>query len=137
MMDDATYRKIFQQFLDRYWGAFHEVLEAQSVTPSRLAGSLFTALREEHDVFVRTYGGPERDTVHALGTLWHGVAVDRIERIDAPLKATTISAALVHFERLFNALQELGDRFAKTRAEILAAAPHGTPTGPLRADASH
>jgi hypothetical protein len=58
-MDEATYRQLFEQFLHRYWGAFHEVLEAQSVTPSRLAGSLFSALRNEHDAFAEsgTRGG--------------------------------------------------------------------------------
>jgi hypothetical protein len=137
MMNEATYRQLFQQFLHRYWGAFHEVLEAQSVTPARLAGSLFTALREEHDAFITAYEGPERDTVHALGVLWHAVAADRLERVDAPLTAQNVSAALRHFERLFNALHELGDRFPKARAEVLGAAPHGTPVGPLRADSSH
>jgi hypothetical protein len=34
-------------FLDNYRGAFHEALEAQSVTPRRLAGSLSEALRGE------------------------------------------------------------------------------------------
>jgi len=134
-MDEATYRQLFQQFLYRYWGAFHEVLEAQSVTPSRLAASLVAELRNEHTAFAAAYEGPERDAVHALGAIWQANAADRRGRVDAPLTGSNVTAALQHFERLFNALHRLGARFPKTRTAVLAAAPHGTPAEPLRVDA--
>lgn len=36
-MDETTYRRLLTQCLNEYWGACHEVLEAQSVNARMLA----------------------------------------------------------------------------------------------------
>ena len=135
-MDEATYRQVFRQFLCDYWGAFHEALEAQSVTPSRLAGSIFTALKDRHRAFEAIYAGPARPDVNALGEIWHALEAERYIWPDPPLKHDEVVKAHQHFERLFETLLQQGQTFGTARAEILAQSPHGTPKEPLRADAA-
>ena len=70
-MNERRYRSLFEQFLNDYWGAFHEVLEAQSVNPQKLAASLFDALVDAHARFAAGCGQPQaRDIEHRLEHLW-------------------------------------------------------------------
>ena len=135
-MDEATYRQVIRQFLYDYWGAFHEALEAQSITPSRLAGSIFTALKDQHRAFEEIYAGPARPDVDALGEIWHALEAERYIWPDPPLKHDEVVKAQRHFAQIFEILVRAGRAFGAARAEILAHAPHGTPTEPLRADAA-
>ena len=135
-MNEATYRRVFRQFLDDYWGAFHEALEAQSVTPARLAGSLFTALRDQHRAFHAIYNGPARSDIDALGEIWSALEAERYIWPDPPLKHDDVIKAREHFKRIFETLLQQGSKFGTARAEILAQALHGTPNDPLRVDAA-
>jgi hypothetical protein len=68
-MTESAFKKVFTQFLNSYWGAFHEALEAQSVTPTRLAGSLFQALQSEHRSFEAMYVGSAKNALADLGRI--------------------------------------------------------------------
>ena len=86
-MDKETYRQVLTQFLDNYWGAFHEVLEAQSVNPQMLAAPLFEALVAEHERFTAPSDGAVDPALQGLGRLWRHVAERRevtLERRSPP-----------------------------------------------------
>jgi hypothetical protein len=133
-MTSAEYRAVLTQFLGEYWGTFHEVLEAQSVTPARLAGSLYGDLTAAHARFAERSNGIARVAVDALGELWRRVSDHRTTVADAPLTADDVNEARVHFEAIYDALFRLGRPFASVRAEVLTHAAHGDPRAPLRAD---
>jgi hypothetical protein len=133
-MDEAVYGEVFKQFLYDYWGAFHEVLEAQSVTPKRLAGSLFSALRAQHRAFAAAYEGSPRRDVATLGAIWQALEAERHHLPDLPLKHGDVIRARRCLERIYDALLRHGKAFGGTTAEILVHAPHGTPREPLQAD---
>lgn len=133
-MNEATFRQVFAQFLNDYWGAFHEALEAQSVTPKRLAGSLFTAIVAQHRIFAATYSGEAEHAVAALARIWREIEARRYQFADPPLTRDEATKARALFAELFESLNAAGARFATARREILAAAAHGTPAEPLRAD---
>ncbi len=135
-MNSKKYRQTLTQFLNNYWGAFHEVLEAQSVMPSRLSGSLFRDLVEEHRRFARTFPGVARSSVDDLERLWTRIEEHRTVVPDAPLSPEQIRWAREQFEEIYETLLALGEPFEGLRAEVLAMARHGDPRKPLRADAS-
>lgn len=135
-MNEAMYRRVFRQFLHDYWGAFHEALEAQSVTPARLAGSLFTRLKDQHEGFHAIYDDLARPDIEALGEIWRALEAERYIWPDPALKHDAVVKAHEHFKRIFETLLQQGSKFGATRAEILAQSPHGTPKDPLRADAA-
>lgn len=135
-MDEMTFRNVLSQFLDRYWGAFHEALEAQSVTPRRLAGSLFNALQTEHRAFEGMYVGPAKSALDELGAIWHDVETRRYEYPDPALTQDHVAKAHRLFEEIYDSLLLEGQEFPLARKEIVKQAPHGTPREPLRADAA-
>lgn len=135
-MNEKTFKKVFGQFLDSYWGAFHEVLEAQSVTPRRLAGSLFNALQGEHRRFEGVYVGHAKSAIEGLGNIWHGVEARRYLYPDPPLTHGEATEAQRLFEEIHDSLLLQGSKFPLARKEILGHAPHGTPKDALRADAA-
>lgn len=135
-MNERTFKKVFSQFLDDYWGAFHEVIEAQSVTPTRLAGSLFNALVAEHRAFEGIYTGHAKSAVEGLGHIWHELAARRYQWPDPPLTHDEISKAHQLFEQIYESLLHQGHRFTAAQKEIQKHAPHGTPRERLRADAA-
>jgi hypothetical protein len=134
-MTEKTFNKVFTQFLNNYWSAFHEALEAQSVTPRRLAGSLFNALLAEHRAFEGMDVGPAKSAVDELGAIWHDVEAQRYQFPDPALTHDEVTKALQLFEEIYDSLVDQGQPFSATRNEILKHAPHGTPKEPLRADA--
>ena len=67
-MTENVFKKVFTQFPQQLLGAFHEALEAQSVTPRRLAGSLFDALQAEHRAFEAMYVGLAKSALDGLDT---------------------------------------------------------------------
>lgn len=106
VMDETTYRRLFTQFLNEYWGAFHEVLEAQSVTPRILADPLFEALVMAHQRFAASR---ELDpAVERLGRVWKHVAERRIVTVEAPLSAREIQHARTQFGTIFDMLLSAG-----------------------------
>lgn len=135
-MTETTFKKIFTQFLDNYWGAFHEALEAQSVTPRRLAGSLFKALQAEHRTFEGIYVGRAKSALDGLGHIWHEVEARRYLWPDPALTHDDITKAQQLFEEIYDSLVHEDQKFSAARKEILKHAPHGTPKEPLRADAA-
>lgn len=135
-MTEKTFKKVFSQFLDSYWGAFHEVLEAQSVTPTRLAGSVFNALVAGHRAFESIYTGPVKSALDGLGNIWHDVEARRYLRPDPPLTHDEVTKAHRLFEGIYDSLLFQGQKFSAVQKEILKHAPHGTPKEPLRADAA-
>ena len=135
-MNSKKYRQTLTQFLNNYWGAFHEVLEAQSVMPSRLSDSLFRDLLEEHRRFANTFPGVARLSVDELERLWTRIEEHRTVVPDAPLSPEQIRWAREQFEEIYETLLSLGEPFEALRAEVLAMARHGDPRKPLRADAS-
>jgi hypothetical protein len=136
IMTESTFKKAFDQFLDNYWGAFHEALEAQSVTPKRLAGSLFEALQAEHRMFAGMYAGPAKSALDGLGRIWQDVHTRRYQWPDPPLTHDEVARARQLFEEVFESLVSQGERYPAARKEVLEHAPHGTPKEPLRADAA-
>jgi hypothetical protein len=136
-MKERTYRQLFTQFLNDYWGAFHEVLEAQSVNPRLLAGSLFDKLVAEHrrlaalDAGVKAHMGMER-----LERLWAHVVERRTDTPDAPLSAKEIAHARTQFEEIYDDLVARGAPFGHVGTEVLSHALHGHPRGPSRVDAA-
>lgn len=136
-MTDRGFRALFGQFLNGYWGAFHEVVEAQSVKPERLATSLVENLIEQHHQFVFA-GLPSavKERLDALGRLWQQVQEHREFVPDAPLSAEQVHGALREFQAMYDVLVLLGKDFPATRADVLAHAVHADPRAPLRADAA-
>jgi hypothetical protein len=134
-MTETTYRQVFTQFLNDYWGAFHEVLEAQSVNPHRLASPLFDAVVAAHARFATRKGFVEPG-VDRLRTVWQNVAERRASNPDAPLTAREVAYARDHFEMVYDALMARGKVFPRVAGDTLAHAMHGHPRGVLRADAA-
>jgi hypothetical protein len=135
IMDETTYRRLFTQFLNEYWGAFHEVLETQSVNPRRLADPLFGALVTAHQRFAAARDGVD-PAVERLGRLWNQVAERRTETVEAPLSAREVQHARTQFETIFDTLLAHGKPYPKAGPEVMSQAVHGTPRTPLRADAA-
>jgi hypothetical protein len=135
-MTETAFKKLFTQFLNNYWGAFHEALEAQSVTARRLASSLFDALQREHRAFEAMYVGPAKSAVDGLGHIWRGVQARRYQSPDPPLTHDEVTKALQLFEEIYGSLVHQGQKYAAARKDILKQAPHGTPKERLRADAA-
>jgi hypothetical protein len=135
-MTETDFKNVFTQFLGRYWGAFHEVLEAQSVTPRRLAKSLFETLRAEHRAFADVYTGPDKTALEELGRIWHDVGVRAYASPDPALTREQVARAHGLFDAIYDGLAREGDTFPAARRQILKAAPHGSPKQPLRADAT-
>jgi len=134
-MNERTYRKVFEQFLNDYWGAFHEVLEAQSVNPKRLAGSLFDDLIAAHRRFAAVAKAP-RANMARLDRLWTLVTARRAEAPDAPLSAREVMWARMQFEAIYDALTARGTLYPLASKQVHARAVHGTPRTPLRPDAA-
>ena len=135
-MTQDKFKNVLTQFLEKYWGAFHEALEAQSVTPRRLAGSLFNALQTEHRAFEAVYVGPAKSALDGLGHLWHDLEARGYEFPDPALTHDDVVKAQRLFEQIYNSLVHQGQPFEAVRKEILKHAPHGTPNDRLRADAA-
>jgi hypothetical protein len=135
VMTETTYRQVFTRFLNEYWGAFHEVLEAQSVNPHWLAPPLFDAVAAAHAWFATRKGFVEPG-VDRLGTLWRSVAERRASSPDAPLTAREITYARDQFETVYDALMARGKVFPRAADDTLQHATHGYPGGPLHADAA-
>jgi hypothetical protein len=135
-MDATRYRKVLTQFLNNYWGAFHEVLEAQSVIPSRLSAALFADLLEEHQRFTTAFRAVAPAQIADLGQLWKRVEDHRTAVPDAPLSPDQIRYARACFEEIYDELCIIGEPFEELRADVLATARHRSPREPLRADAS-
>lgn len=135
-MTEKTFREVFSYFLADYWGAFHEALEAQSVTPTRLAESLFKNLQDAHLAFTGMAVGPAGTAVEELGRLWQGLEARRYRWPDTALKHDEVSRAVALFEEIYDSLDRQGQKFPAVWNEILKNAPHGTPKEPLRADAA-
>lgn len=133
-MTETTFKKLFSQFLSHYWAAFHEAIEAQSVTPTRLAGSLFNALQTEHRAFEGMYAGPSKHALDGLGHIWNEVQARRYIWPDPGLTHDEVTQALQLFKELYDSLVHQGGEFAAARKEILKHTLHGTPKEPLRAD---
>lgn len=133
-MDESTYRQLFGQFLNDYWGAFHEVVEAQSVNPNMLAGALFDELLAAHERFVAARGGADECLGH-LGHLWFHVAERRKDTLDAPFTAREVAHAREQLEAIYDGLMTEGQPFGDAGRDVAARARHGTPRWPLRADA--
>jgi hypothetical protein len=134
-MDERTYRTLLTLFLNDYWGAFHEALEAQSVNPRMLAEPLFDALTAAHERFAAARGGVD-PAVERLGRLWRHVAERRTVTIEAPFSGREVEHARVQFETIFDTLVTQGKPYPKTRLDVVSHAAHGTPRTPLRADAA-
>ena len=135
-MTERTFKKILSQFLDDYWGAFHEALESQSVTPRRLAGSLFDALHAQHRAFEGAYVGPAKDALDELGHLWQDIEARRHQSPDPALTHDDVTKALNLFEKIYDSLVHDGREFPAALKETLKHAPHGSPKEPLRADSA-
>jgi hypothetical protein len=136
IMTEKTFRDVFSYFLSDYWGAFHEALEAQSVTPTRLAESLFKNLQQAHLAFEGRDVGSARTALEGLGRIWQELEARRYRWPDTALKQDDVSRALALFEEIYDSLVRQGQTFSAARSEILKSAPHGTPKEPLRADAA-
>jgi hypothetical protein len=129
------YRRVFAQFLNDYWGAFHEVLEAQSVNPKMLAGSLFDDMIGAHRRFVAlgdAFGPP----VDRLDGLWRHVTERRDATRDAPLSSREVAHARAQFEEIYDGLAARGTLYPLAARKVHAAAVHGTPRTPLRPDSA-
>jgi len=135
-MNERTYRRVLRQFLNDYWGAFHEVLEAQSVNHQMLAGSLFDALINEHRRFAAAYHGDLDPAIDRLGRLWQHVSERRTVTFDAPLSAREVAHARTQFETVYDGLIAGGGAYPEAGRELLSHAVHGTPRTPLRPDAA-
>ena len=134
-MNERTYRRVFRQFLNDYWGAFHEVLEAQSVNPRMLAGSLFDAVIAAHRRFVAAgdgFGSP----VDRLDRLWRRVAERRAATPDAPLTAREVTHARAQFEAIYDGLEARGALYPLASKTVHDGAVHGTPRTRLRPDSA-
>jgi hypothetical protein len=134
-MDQNTYRKVLTEFLNGYWGAFHEALEAQSVNPQMLADPLFNAVFDAHRRFAAIRDGVD-PAVERLGRLWRHVAERRKVTFEAPLSAREVAQARKEFKTIFDTLVSQGKAYAESAREVVSHAMHGTPRTPLRADAA-
>jgi hypothetical protein len=135
-MTEKTFKKALSQFLEQYWGAFHEVLEAESVTPKRLAGSLLQRLLAEHRAFEGVYVGPATSALDGLGAIWHDLEISQHQWPDPALTHDDVIKAKRLFVEIYDSLLHEGETFSAARREIVEHAPHGTPKEPLRADAA-
>src|SRR6185295_2870327 len=135
-MTKSTFTTVFTQFLNSYWGAFHEALEAQSVTPGRLAESLFKALKSEHFTFEAIYAGRAKGALDRLGQIWRELEARRYQSPDPGLTHDEITEARKLFEEIYSSLVREGQKYPALRKTILKRAPHSTPREPLRADAA-
>jgi hypothetical protein len=108
-MDESTYRQVLGQFLNDYWGTFHEVVEAQSVNPHMLAGALFDELVAAHERFVAVRGGAD-EALGRLGHEWFHVADRRKDTLDAPFTARK-SLTREQFGIIYDELMAMGKRF--------------------------
>jgi len=134
-MDENTYQKMFTEFLNNYWGAFHEALEAQSVNPRMLADPLFNALVDAHGRFAAVRDGVD-PAVERLGRLWRHVAERRTVTFEAPLSAHEVEHARAQFKTIYDTLIAHGKAYPKASTDVVSHAVHGTPRTPLRADAA-
>ena len=134
-VDERTYRRLFTQFLNEYWGAFHEVLEAQSVNPRMLADPLLNALVVAHQQFAAARDGVD-PAVERLGRLWKHVADRRAVTVEAPLSAHEVEHARTQFETIFDTLLAQGKPYTKVGTDVVSHAMHGTPRTRLRGDAA-
>jgi hypothetical protein len=134
-MDESTYRRLFTQFLNEYWGAFHEVLEAQSVNPRMLADPIFDALVAAHRQFAAACDGVD-PAVERLEHLWKHVADRRTVTVEAPLSAHEVKHARTQFETIFDALLAHGKPYPRVGTDVVSHAAHGTPRTRLRGDAA-
>lgn len=134
-MNEATYRKRFMQFLNDYWGAFHEAVEAQSVNPRILADPVFGAVVEAHQRFAALGDGAD-PAIERLGRLWRHVAERRTVTVEAPLSSREVGHARTQFETIFDTFLAQGEPYPKARIDIVSHAVHGTPRTALRADAA-
>jgi hypothetical protein len=135
-MDDQTYRQILEEFLNGYWGAFHEALEAQSVTPTRLAGSLFDDLCAAHARFAALDRGRHKHVLDALDRVWSGLRARRAIQPDPPFHADEVERAHDEFKRLYDALTAEGKVHGDVTEQVLCNARHLTPLHPLRVDSA-
>jgi hypothetical protein len=134
-MDEKTYRTLLALFLNEYWGAFHEVLEAQSVNPRMLADPLFDALVAAHQRFAAARDGVD-PAVERLGRLWKHIADRRTVTVEAPLSAREVEHARTQFETIFDTLLAQGKPYPMAGTDVVSHAVHGTPRTLLRADAA-
>ena len=134
-LDETTYRALFTQFLNEYWGAFHEALETQSVNPRMLADPVFDELVAAHQRFAVARGGLD-PAVERLERLWRHVAERRTVTFEAPLSAHEVEHARTQFEAIYDTLIAQGDGYPEAGREVVSRAVHGTPKTPLRADAA-
>lgn len=134
-MTEAKFTKVFTQFLNEYWSAFHEVLEAQSVNPKHLAPALFDALTAAHRRFA-SVNSFLRPAVDILDVLWTAVSERRRTTPHAPLSAREIQYARAQFEAIHDAMMARGKLFPRAAAEALGRARHAHPRAPLRPDAA-
>jgi hypothetical protein len=132
-MIEQTYRTLLGEFLHVYWPAFHEAVEAQSVTPSRLAGSLFDGLVAAHKTFETAYDGRGRVALGELGAIWTGLRARRVVQPDPAFHADEIGRAHAQFRELYRALLAEGADYPEVTKRALQEARHGTPLEPLRA----
>jgi hypothetical protein len=135
-MDERQFEAVFAQFLNGYWGAFHELIEAESVKPERLANSLLQAVVDQHAAFAASCPAFARQSVDALDRFWQQVLDHRVRVPDAPLTAEQLRLAHRELAAIYDVLMGLGRRFPEARGRVLARAVHGTPAAPLRADAA-
>ena len=135
VMDETTYRTLFTCFLNDYWGAFHEALEAQTVNPRMLADPLFSALLDAHQRFAALRHGVD-PAVERLGRLWRHVTERRSVTFEAPFSSHEVEHALTQFETIYDTLIAQGTAYAKAGTDVVSHAVHGTPRTPLRADAA-
>jgi hypothetical protein len=134
-MTETRYRRLFAEFLNDYWGAFHEVLEAQSVNPHHLAPPLFDALTAAHERFTANAGTASL-ALAQLGQVWTAVAERRLATADAPLTGREIRHARLQFEAIYDHFAARGALYPRAAAVALASAAHAHPRAPLRADAA-
>jgi hypothetical protein len=135
-MDQDRYRTALATFLNGYWGAFHELLEAESVTRARLATSLFDRVVREHHAFAVICPPGVSPHVEALGRLWQRVGDHRVIVPDEPLNLEQVREALGHFRAIYDGLLDLGGAFPDIRTEVVSRARHAHPRAALRADAA-
>ena len=134
-MDKTAYETLLAQFLNDYWGAFHEALEAQSVNPRMLADSLFDALGAAHHRFAAARDGVD-PALERLGRLWRHVGERRTVTVEAPLSAHEVEHARTQFETIYDTLIAQGTPHPKAATDVVSHALHGTPRAPLRGDAA-
>jgi hypothetical protein len=135
-MDERQFEDVFRRFLDGYWGAFHELIEAESVRPDRLASFLFLRVVDQHARFAAVAPDPVKRNVDALGRLWRQVLDHRRIVPDGALTAEQVHQALGQFSTIYDRLCALGRHHATVRDSIEKRAAHATPRAPLRADAA-